>query len=85
MDKPVLRAFLFGSMSRGDAGPDSDIDILVELDYNLHIGLGFVDMKLDLEKLLNRKVDLISTRAVSKHLRPFIESEKQLIYERKAG
>lgn len=44
MDKPVLRAFLFGSMSRGDAGPDSDIDILVELDYNLHIGLGFVDM-----------------------------------------
>jgi len=60
------------------------MDILVELDHTLHIGLGFVDMKLDLEELLDREVYLASSGAVSKHIRPFIDPEKQLIYERSA-
>lgn len=33
-DKPVLKAYLFGSFSREQASVDSDIDILVELDYS---------------------------------------------------
>ena len=41
-NKPVLRPFLFGSFSRGDAEENSDVDILVELDYSKHIGFGFV-------------------------------------------
>ena len=41
-NKPVLKAYLFGSYSRREAGKDSDIDILVDLDYSRHIGLGFV-------------------------------------------
>ena len=40
--KPVLKAYLFGSYSRNEADPASDIDILVDLDYSQHIGLGFV-------------------------------------------
>lgn len=51
--RPVLRAYLFGSYVRGQADKESDIDILVDLDYNEKIGLQFVQMKLDLEKLLN--------------------------------
>ncbi len=82
LDKPVVRAFLFGSFSREEALKDSDIDILVELDYSRHIGLGFVNMKLDLEDKLHRKIDLISSNAVSKHLLPFINNDKRLIYER---
>jgi hypothetical protein len=55
---------------------------LVDLDYSQHIGLGFVKMKFDLEKKLNRTVDLISSKAVSKHIQPFIEKDKVLIYEK---
>ncbi|MCO6497875.1 MAG: nucleotidyltransferase domain-containing protein [Chitinophagaceae bacterium] len=81
-DKPVLKAFLFGSYSREAAGANSDIDILVELDYSKHIGMGFINMKLDLEEKLDKKIDLISTNSVSKYILPFIDNDKQLIYER---
>lgn len=81
-DKPVLKAFLFGSFSRDEALDNSDIDILVELDYSKHIGLGFVNMKLDLEDKLHKKVDLVSSNAISKHILPFVNNDKKLIYER---
>ena len=61
---------------------DSDIDILVELDYSKHIGLGFVNMKFDLEEKLQKKVDLVSTNSDSKYILPFINNDKILIYER---
>lgn len=80
--KPVLKAYLFGSYSRNEAEPSSDIDILVDLDYSQHIGLGFVQMKLDLEQKLHKKIDLVSSQAVSKRLLPFVNKDKQLIYER---
>jgi predicted nucleotidyltransferase len=80
--KPVLKAYLFGSYSRNEADPVSDIDILVDLDYSQHIGLGFVQMKLDLEQKLHKKIDLVSSQAVSKRLLPFVNKDKQLIYER---
>jgi len=37
-------------------------------------------MKLDLEKILNNKVDLVSSNGLSEYLRPVIDGEKQLIY-----
>lgn len=37
--QPVLKAWLFGSYSRGEERPDSDVDILVALDYSQPIGL----------------------------------------------
>lgn len=80
-DKPVLRAYLFGSFARGQAGESSDVDILVELDYSRHVGLGFVGMKLDLESRLHKKIDLVSSGAISRHILPFIEADKKLIYE----
>lgn len=80
--KPVLKAYLFGSYSRDEAKPDSDVDILVELDYSQHIGLGFVQMKLDLEQKLHKKVDLVSSKSVSSRIFPFVNKDKQLIYER---
>jgi len=81
-DKPVLKAFVFGSYSRNEAQNNSDLDILVELDYSQHIGLGFIKMKSDLEKRLNKTVDLVSSNGLSKHILPFIEKDKTLIYER---
>jgi uncharacterized protein len=81
-DKPVLRAFLFGSVSRNETSVESDIDILVDLDYSKHIGMGFVSMKFDLEEKLQKKIDIVSSNAVSKYILPFINKDKRLIYER---
>jgi len=80
--QPVIKAYLFGSFSRNEADQDSDIDILVDLDYSKHIGLGFIEMQSGLQKKLDRKIDLISSKAVSKYIQPFIETDKVLIYER---
>ena len=81
-NKPVLRAWLFGSYSRDEAVNGSDIDILVDLDYTHHIGLGFVQMKLDLEQRLNKPVDLVSSQSLSSHILPFVNHDKRLIYEK---
>jgi len=79
-DKPVLKAYLFGSHVRNQSDIDSDIDILVELDYNEQIGLKYIKMQNDLQMILKSKVDLLSNNAVSKYIRPIIDREKQLIY-----
>jgi predicted nucleotidyltransferase len=78
--RPVLKAYLFGSYVRGSADKQSDIDILVDLDYSQKIGLQFIQMKIDLELLLNSKVDLISSNGMSKHIKPIVDNEKKLIY-----
>jgi len=80
--RPVLKAYLFGSYVRGEADNESDVDILVDLDYSQKIGLQFFQMKIDLEKLLNSKVDLVSSNGLSKYIKPLVDSEKQLIYAR---
>jgi len=80
--RPVLKAYLFGSYVRGVADNKSDIDILVDLDYSQKIGLQFIQMKLDLEKLLNNEVDLVSSNGMSKYIKPLVDVEKRLIYEK---
>ncbi len=80
--KPVLKAFLFGSYARGKADENSDIDILVDLDYSQKIGLQFVQMKLYLENILHSKVDLVSSNGLSAHIKPMIDAEKLMIYAR---
>ncbi len=62
---PLKKLGVFGSTARGDAGPESDIDILVEVDPS--IGLGFVTLAEQLEAELGRKVDLVSRRQRSRH------------------
>ncbi|WP_294824388.1 nucleotidyltransferase domain-containing protein [uncultured Flavobacterium sp.] len=78
--KPVLKAYLFGSYVRGEADEESDIDLVIDLDYKQKIGLQFIQMKLDLEDLLKVKVDLVSSGGLSKHLQATVDNEKQLIY-----
>ena len=54
----------------------------MELDYSHPIGLEFIGMQLDLEELLHRKVDLLTDKAISKYIKPYIEKDKVLIYEK---
>jgi len=79
---PVIKAYLFGSYVKNTVTKTSDIDILVELDYSKNVGLEFIQMRIDLEKLLSQKVDLVSSRGLSKYIQPIIELEKELIYAR---
>ena len=81
-NRPVLKAYLFGSYVNGKATNKSDIDILVDLDYSQRIGLGFMQMQIDLENLLKTKVDLVSSNSLSKYIKPYIDQEKELIYAR---
>jgi predicted nucleotidyltransferase len=82
-NKPVHRAFLFGSVVKNKQRPN-DIDVLVELDYSNGANYFlFFDMQDDLSRLLNSKVDLVSSNGLSAHIQPIIDEEKVLIYERK--
>ncbi|MBD9513004.1 MULTISPECIES: nucleotidyltransferase family protein [unclassified Pseudomonas] len=70
----VVRLALFGSTARDDAGPDSDVDILVSFDgpatSERYFGVQFY-----LEDLLGSSVDLVTEKALRPELRPFIEAE----------
>ena len=58
--QPVLKAWLFGSYSRGEQTNESDVDILVQYDRSQRIGLlKIAGMHIDLENLLGHKVDIV--------------------------
>jgi hypothetical protein len=62
----VLRIAVFGSVAGNRARPDSDIDLLVELDPDAHLGLiEFVDLRNRFVSLFGRDVDLVSSRALN--------------------
>ena len=80
--QPVLKAWLFGSYSRGEERPDSDVDILVALDYSQPIGLHFFGMWEDLEEMLNKDVDLVTEGSLMPYAEKSANHDKILIYER---
>ena len=82
--QPVLKAWLFGSFSRGEQTADSDIDILVVLDESQHVGMKFFGMYEDLKALLGRNVDLVTDRSLASFARESVDRDKILIYERTA-
>jgi predicted nucleotidyltransferase len=65
---------VFGSAARGDAGPSSDVDLLVEMEPGRSL-LDFVGLWQELEDLLGLKVDLVSEGGISPYLREQILSE----------
>ena len=82
INQPVLKAWLFGSFSRGEETQNSDVDILVSLDKSKPIGLKFFGMLSDLEELLGRKVDLVSEGTLLPFAQESVKRDKILVYER---
>lgn len=81
--QPVERAYLFGSCSRGEETKNSDVDILLDLDKSKPIGLlQYVTMKLDLQDLLHREVDLVERGELLPFAQKTADRDKFLIYER---
>jgi predicted nucleotidyltransferase len=80
----VKELYAFGSVVRGDFGPESDIDFQVIYpkqksaadQFNIYMAL-----KSDLESLLQREVDLVEMETIrNKYLRFFINQEKKAVY-----
>lgn len=65
---------VFGSLARGQATPDSDLDLLVEMEEGRSL-LDLVGLWQDLEDLLGRKVDVISEGGLSSYLRDHVLAE----------
>ncbi len=71
----VTRSSIFGSVVRGEADGDSDIDILVELSEDKTL-LDLVGLELELKDILKKDVDLITYRSISPHLKDIILREQ---------
>ncbi|MCC8176982.1 MAG: nucleotidyltransferase domain-containing protein [Bacteroidales bacterium] len=79
----VLKAWLFGSCSRGEEKADSDIDMIVAYDRNHKVTLLTISrMSNELEDYLGRKVDLVEDGRVMSFALPYVNHDKILIYER---
>jgi len=65
---------IFGSVARDEAGPDSDVDLLVALDDKVDL-FAFVGLKLELESLLGIKVDLGEWKTLHPKMRPQVEKD----------
>lgn len=84
VNQPIKRAWLFGSFSRGEEKPDSDIDILVQYDEAAGISLFTISrIMVQMKKLLGRDVDLVEQDRLLPFASHSANHDKILIYERK--
>ena len=71
----ILRAGIFGSYARGEQKNKSDIDILVKIKKNASI-FDVIELKINLEKILKKKVDLVEYDLIRKEIRKNILNEE---------
>lgn len=76
----IRRLALFGSMLHGSAGADSDVDVLVEFEPGVRVGLRFFDIQEELSDLLGRKVDLNTPNFLSRYFRDQVLKEAEDLY-----
>lgn len=86
--RPVVRAYVFGSFARGDAHEQSDVDLLLELDYSQLDALDFLAWPQLLRRRLKKKVDIVSglkpTGIASTRFYERVMADRQQVYEAKA-
>jgi uncharacterized protein len=70
---PLKSLALFGSYARNEQTDESDIDVLVE--FSEPVGIEFIDLIEELEKLFNHKIDLVSKKGIKPHYLPYIEDD----------
>lgn len=76
----VAYAALFGSIARGEDGPESDVDILIRLGRRTGM-VGYMRLIEDLEGALHKSVDLVTEQSLNPHLRPYVAKDLATIYE----
>ena len=81
--QPVLKAWVFGSFSRGEETPSSDVDIIVVFDEKAEVSLiGYVRIQYELENICGRKVDLVEEGSLLPFAVESANRDRKLIYER---
>jgi predicted nucleotidyltransferase len=65
---------VFGSVARGEATSESDIDFLVEFTGSATLSR-YMELKLLLERLFGRKVDLVTRKSLRSRIQPFVEKD----------
>lgn len=75
----VKKASIFGSFARGENNKNSDIDILVELKRGKTL-IDLIDLEMDIEKKVKRKIDLITFKSVNPLIRKNILRDEVKIY-----
>jgi predicted nucleotidyltransferase len=65
---------VFGSYARGENNANSDLDLLVEFGVRISL-LDLAGLEQHLSECLGVKVDLVTERALSKHVRPYVEKD----------
>jgi hypothetical protein len=75
----VKRASIFGSFARGDAKSGSDVDFLIEYKGTNKSLFDLVDLKSDLEKSLDRKVDIVTYNSIYWGIRKRVLTEQIVI------
>lgn len=69
-DYGIVHMSVFGSVARGEAGPGSDVDILVEFSPGAHVGLfRLIELQQHLEELLGCKVDIGTLHSLKPRIR----------------
>lgn len=80
-DNGISYLALFGSHARGDARDDSDVDLLVEFDPTIDIGIThLLRAEEKISRLLNKKVDLVPKDSLDKYIAPYIQDDLRVIY-----
>lgn len=74
---PIKTLGLFGSVVRNDFTHESDIDVIVE--FTRPVGIEFIELADDLEKIFERKVDLVSRKGLREKTFDFIKEEIQYV------
>jgi len=76
----IRKLSIFGSRARGDARPESDIDILVEFEPGYTPGFGFYTIQQELSRLFGIKVDLHTSNSLSPYIRSQVLTEAEVEY-----
>ena len=71
---PIRSLALFGSVARGEARPDSDVDLLVEFERPVCLS-AFLELEKALARVVGRRVDLVSRLALKPHMGKRITQE----------
>lgn len=76
----VVELSVFGSVARGDDGPDSDVDFLYVSDPKSSLGWEFYTLPEELEQLMGRPVDLVPKKYLHRVIRDRVLADAKVLY-----
>jgi len=76
----IAELSVFGSVARGDAGPDSDVDLLYVRVPGNDLGMSYFALQEDLEDLFGRPVDLVAKDSLHRVIRDQVLADAQVLY-----